>query len=226
MTAMRNDAPSQELETLLVGLEQDEDAASLPPDESFKSPLPTSHDDLNWLDTPSSTAFPLSHDSNQAFQPYDVMNLDNTMQPVPTEFDEHFPPDIKTDRFMQVIPSFKEAACTQIDGGVSPAIILSMAGLELDLFFRDRILSDPHTISTWVCELAKSHTLLPSSRFNSEYASMAPVWKPHAHHTAAPSVFSIHLKTLATSLHASRSPRGCCSPCAPFRMINPQITMR
>jgi hypothetical protein len=36
-----------------------------------------------------------------------------------------------------------------------------MDGLHLELFFRDRTNEDPHTISTWACEFAKSWTLLP-----------------------------------------------------------------
>ncbi|ETN44939.1 uncharacterized protein HMPREF1541_09814 [Cyphellophora europaea CBS 101466] len=63
-----------------------------------------------------------------------------------------------TDRLSQVMLSFREAASEQIVGGAVVADILSLSGLDLDLFFRERVDSDPHTISTWACEFAKSWT--------------------------------------------------------------------
>jgi hypothetical protein len=68
----------------------------------------------------------------------------------------------KADRLTQVMLSFKEAALSQIVEGASVRLVLSLDGLELDLFFRDRTSHDLHTISTWACEFAKSWTsLLP-----------------------------------------------------------------
>ena len=66
----------------------------------------------------------------------------------------------KSDRLSQAMLSFREAAGSQIAGGIPSTLVLSMSGITVDLLFRDRIASDPHTVSTWGCELAKSYNTL------------------------------------------------------------------
>ena len=60
-----------------------------------------------------------------------------------------------------VLAAFCEAARSQILQGVSARTVLSMDGIDMDLLFRDRLPSDPYTISTWSCEFAKSWSGYP-----------------------------------------------------------------
>jgi hypothetical protein len=72
------------------------------------------------------------------------------------------------EQIFQAMLSFIELARSQIVTGMNPLIALSMTGLELDLFFRDRMTSDFHTVSTWACEFVKSYSavdLSPATRF-------------------------------------------------------------
>ena len=44
----------------------------------------------------------------------------------------------------------------------SPDLILGLDGVVVDLMFRERKSNDPHTFSTWACELAKTFASFPS----------------------------------------------------------------
>lgn len=57
--------------------------------------------------------------------------------------------------------SFKDVCRSMILAGASTESILSTDGLDLELFFRDRRPDDPHNVSTWACEFAKTWTFLP-----------------------------------------------------------------
>ncbi|KPI38125.1 uncharacterized protein AB675_1101 [Cyphellophora attinorum] len=53
-------------------------------------------------------------------------------------------------QILQAMLSFVEAARSQLASGMmDPVVSLSLTGLDLDLFFRDRMASDAHTVSTW-----------------------------------------------------------------------------
>jgi hypothetical protein len=64
----------------------------------------------------------------------------------------------KLEQMSPVMLSFREMARTQIANGMPAPLILSMIGTDVELLFRDRGPEDPHTVSTWACELAKSAT--------------------------------------------------------------------
>jgi hypothetical protein len=61
----------------------------------------------------------------------------------------------------QTTLGFLHAARSRILQGESIAHILSMDGLDLDLFFRKRRPEDPHTVSTWACEITRAYFYLP-----------------------------------------------------------------
>ena len=69
--------------------------------------------------------------------------------------------DMRSDRVGHAVRSFRDDARIMIAQGQPANSVLSMDGLDLDLMFRDRNPSDPHTVSTWACEYSKSWTSLP-----------------------------------------------------------------
>lgn len=64
------------------------------------------------------------------------------------------------DVFSRSCISFRDLAREQIANGASAELILSLDGIEMDLLFRDRTPTDPHTVSTWACELLKTFDFL------------------------------------------------------------------
>lgn len=57
---------------------------------------------------------------------------------------------------------FCRVARSQIAANFPVTQVLSLRGVDLTLFFRDRQMGDPHTVSTWACEWMKAWQFLPS----------------------------------------------------------------
>jgi hypothetical protein len=58
--------------------------------------------------------------------------------------------------------SFCKLARSQIAANGNVSDILSLRGVDLTLFFRERRSGDPHTVSTWACEMTKAWNFLSS----------------------------------------------------------------
>lgn len=70
----------------------------------------------------------------------------------------------KGDPLSQAALSFRDDARSLIAQGHPIREILSMDGLHTEMFFRDRLPDDPHTVSTWACEFTKAwRGLLPAN---------------------------------------------------------------
>lgn len=54
--------------------------------------------------------------------------------------------------------SFREWACKSLDSGVPRELIFGSETVEVDLFFRSRETTDPHTVSTWASEYFRALT--------------------------------------------------------------------
>ncbi|KIV79363.1 hypothetical protein PV11_06926 [Exophiala sideris] len=76
----------------------------------------------------------------------------------------------KGDPLSQAALGFRDDARSLIAQGRSVRKILSMDGLQTEVFFRDRLPEDAHTVSNWACEFTKAwRGLLPA---NCLYASI------------------------------------------------------
>jgi hypothetical protein len=159
LRAIRDNASSHHLGSLVQHLSRDID----PQDE----PTPSSFETADWLQTPiDSESFDDRRPSlvdGHGPRPQDEQ-MDALQFGSATGVHMSLGSS-RTDRLSQVMLSFREAASTQIAMGANVRQVLSMDGIELDVFFRDRTAIDPHTISTWACEFARSWTsLLPVSQ--------------------------------------------------------------
>lgn len=172
--AVRQDATSLELEALIDQLSsrsEDNEQISTLDVPSPSNLRESSYENGDWIQTPTDSEMPMGFDHRRSSFIADASTFPghSDLQEMVDGDKLHFGSasgihvslgSSKTDRLSQVMLSFREAASTQIAGGAQGKDILSMSGLGLDLFFRDRVDSDPHTISTWACEFAKSWTSL------------------------------------------------------------------
>jgi hypothetical protein len=164
LEAIRQDLSSVELEAALdrLSLPQDfqQSSNSEPISPQFRKPnsntgewlqTPTDLDASMNLDSsrrPSFIESEKSHQTGDGFQE-EVHGQSSRGPSGETESKEPMPP---------VMLSFREMARTQIASGMPTPLILSMLGTDVELLFRDRGPEDPHTVSTWACEFAKSAT--------------------------------------------------------------------
>ena len=68
---------------------------------------------------------------------------------------------IGEDALSKATLGFRDQARSLIANGDTVEKVLSMKGIDTELFFRDRTDSDPHTVSTWACEFTKTFDFLP-----------------------------------------------------------------
>jgi hypothetical protein len=67
---------------------------------------------------------------------------------------------VQSDHLASSMLSFRSLARSQLARNVPADQVLSMKGLDLALFFRDRRAEDPHNVSTWSCEFIKAWQFL------------------------------------------------------------------
>ena len=62
----------------------------------------------------------------------------------------------RLDPFSFSVLSFRDFARQMIESGHPKDLILSTSGMRLEVLYRDKLESEPHTVSTWACSLCKT----------------------------------------------------------------------
>ena len=122
-----------------------------------------------------------------------------------------FESELPSDPMANAMLSFRNLARSLLAADTPASQILSSQGVDLTLFFRDRRVGDPHTVSTWACEWMKAWPFLPSvTRLaaihyavsfmrwyilpcSKTYAMVSPLLRPSKEQLAVPHPVSLDL---------------------------------